>query len=48
MIHALNWADYLIIAIVGVSVLISIIRGFIREILSLAVWIIAFVVAFKF
>ena len=48
MTHALNWADYLIIAIVGISVLISIIRGFIREVLSLAVWVAAFFVAFKF
>jgi membrane protein required for colicin V production len=48
MTHIFTWADYVILAIVGISVLISIIRGFIREILSLAVWVAAFVVAFKF
>jgi len=47
-LHVLNWADYVIIAIIGISILISLIRGFIREILSLVVWIIAFFVAFKF
>lgn len=45
---ALNWVDYIIIGIIGISTLISLIRGFVREALSLAVWIIAFVVAFKF
>lgn len=37
--------DYLVLAIVGISVLFSIMRGFVREILALASWIIAFVVA---
>lgn len=47
-LHTLNWVDYVIIAIIGISVLISLIRGFIREILSLIVWILAFFIAFKF
>jgi membrane protein required for colicin V production len=46
--HILNWADYVIIAIIAISILISLLRGFIREILSLATWIIAFIVGFKF
>jgi membrane protein required for colicin V production len=37
--------DYVFLTIVGVSVLLSVMRGFIREILSLAGWIAAFVVA---
>lgn len=37
--------DYVFLTIVGVSVLLSIMRGFIREILSLAGWIAAFVIA---
>ncbi len=37
--------DYVFLAIIGLSVLISIMRGFIREVLSLAGWVIAFVVA---
>ena len=44
----MNWADYFIIAIIGLSVLISVWRGFTKEALSLAGWIIAGVVAFKF
>ena len=34
-----NWIDYTIIAIIGVSVVISIARGFVREAFSLATWI---------
>jgi len=48
MMNIFTWADYVIIAIIGISVLISIIRGFIREVLSLIVWIAAFFIAFKF
>lgn len=44
----LNWIDYAIIIIIALSSLISLIRGFIREALSLASWIIAFWVALTF
>ncbi len=44
----LNWFDYAIIIIIALSSLISLIRGFIREALSLASWIIAFWVALTF
>lgn len=37
----MNWADYAIIAIVGISVLVSVIRGFVREAMSLLVWLAA-------
>jgi len=40
--------DYVVLGIILVSVLLSIIRGFIRESLSLAGWIVAFVVASSF
>ena len=40
-----NWADWLIIAILGLSSLISLKRGFVKEALSLAIWLIAFVIA---
>ncbi|MDN5865491.1 MAG: CvpA family protein [Gammaproteobacteria bacterium] len=39
------WADYVILAIVVFSALVGMIRGFTREIFSLASWIGAFVVA---
>lgn len=43
-----NWADWTIVAIVGISGLMSLARGFVREALSLLVWVVAFVVAFYF
>jgi membrane protein required for colicin V production len=43
-----NWADWTIVAIVGFSTLISVIRGFVREALSLLAWIAALVVAMLF
>ncbi len=44
----MNWADYLIIGIITLSALISVVRGFVREAISLAGWIIAFWVALTF
>jgi len=44
----LNWLDYTIITIIAISALISLMRGFIREALSLASWIIAFWVGLTF
>ncbi|GAB7204612.1 hypothetical protein OS21_11010 [Dickeya oryzae] len=32
------WVDYVIIGIVGFSALVSLIRGFVREALSLVTW----------
>ncbi|MGH1486077.1 MAG: CvpA family protein [Cellvibrionaceae bacterium] len=40
-----NWADWAIIAILAISSLISLKRGFVKEALSLAIWVIAFGVA---
>ena len=42
------WIDYAILAIVGISGVISLMRGFIREALSLVGWIVAFWVALAF
>jgi membrane protein required for colicin V production len=42
------WVDYIIIGIIGLSALISLVRGFMREALSLIVWILAFWVAWTF
>ncbi len=41
----MTWFDYAVLAIVGISVLLSIIHGFVRELLALASWIVAFLVA---
>lgn len=44
----MNWADLIILAVLLVSSLISIKRGFVKEALSLLGWIAAFVVAMLF
>jgi membrane protein required for colicin V production len=44
----MNWADWTIVAIVGVSALLSLWRGFIKEALSLAIWVAAFIVSMMF
>ncbi len=44
----LNVADYLIIGVVAISVVISILRGFIKELLSLIIWFLGFWIALKF
>ena len=44
----MNWIDYAILAIVGISTVISVRRGFVKEALSLAGWIGAFWVAIAF
>ncbi len=44
----MNWADYTILAIVALSLLISLLRGFTKEALSLVGWIVAFWVALTF
>ncbi|QBQ56579.1 CvpA family protein [Nitrosococcus wardiae] len=42
------WVDYLIVGIVLISGLISLARGFVKETVSLAAWILAFWVALGF
>lgn len=44
----MNWADWAIIAVVALSALISLVRGFVREALSLCIWVAAVVVAVNF
>jgi len=44
----MNWADWAIIAIIVLSGLISLNRGFIKEALSLLIWVLAFVIARMF
>ncbi|MGH8414384.1 MAG: CvpA family protein [Gammaproteobacteria bacterium] len=42
------WVDYLILVIIVVSALISLLRGFLREIVSLMTWVVGFWVALRF
>jgi len=44
----MNWADWTILAIIAISCLFSIRRGFVREALSLVTWVAAFMVARMF
>jgi len=44
----MNWADFAILTIIGISALISLFRGFVREVLSLVAWVAAFWIAFTF
>jgi len=44
----MEWADYLILGIIVVSILVGALRGLVKEAFSLAVWIAAFLLAFQF
>ncbi len=44
----MNWADYAIIAILALSVLVGLWRGLIAEVLALVIWVAAFWVAWTF
>lgn len=44
----MSWVDLLILGIIAISVIVSFFRGFLREALSLLVWIAAFWVAWLF
>lgn len=44
----MHWIDIVVIAVVVLSALVSFWRGFIREVLSLLVWVAAVFLAFKF
>jgi len=41
----MNWADWVVIALISVSALLSLKRGFVKEALSLLTWVTAFVIA---
>jgi len=43
-----NWIDYSIIGLISISILMGIIRGFVREAMSLLTWIAAIFIAFVF
>lgn len=45
---AIHWADIVILAVIGISALMSLWRGFLREVLSLLAWVLAFWLAYSF
>ncbi|MDH3388143.1 MAG: CvpA family protein [Gammaproteobacteria bacterium] len=44
----MSWLDLVIIAVIALSALISLIRGFVKESISLVTWIVAGVLAFRY
>jgi len=44
----MQYADYIVLAIIAISVLVGAIRGFIKEAFSLCVWAAAFLIAFQY
>jgi len=44
----MEYADYIVLGIIAISMLVGAIRGFIKEAFSLAVWAAAFLVAFQY
>jgi membrane protein required for colicin V production len=46
--NTLNWVDFLILAVIGISILISFMRGFIKEIVSILIWCAAVLLAFLY
>lgn len=44
----MEYTDYAVLGIIAISILVGVIRGFIKEAFSLAVWAAAFLVAFQY
>jgi len=44
----MEWADYVILAVCVISIMVGALRGLIKEAFSLAVWIAAFLIAFQY
>jgi membrane protein required for colicin V production len=44
----MNWIDYSILGVILLSVVVSLIRGFVKEAVSLAIWFSAFFIASQF
>jgi membrane protein required for colicin V production len=44
----MNWADYVLIALVAFSCVAGLMRGLLREVISLVTWLLAIVIAWRF
>ena len=44
----MNWADIFILTVLGVSALLSLLRGLVKEVLSLVGWVVACWLAFRY
>lgn len=47
-IQSISTLDWMIIAVVVLSTLLSLKRGFVKEVMSLVTWVVAFIIAVKF
>lgn len=45
---AWHWVDYVIIVMVGLSVITGLMRGFVKEVIALGIWIIAIWIGFTY
>ena len=48
MLDGLIWVDFIILGVIGISALISLWRGFLKEVISLVAWVAAFFIAIVF
>ena len=44
----MNWIDFVILGVIGFSAMISVVRGFVKEALSLVIWFGAFFIASQY
>ena len=44
----MGWPDYIIIGMISVSVVVGLMRGFVKEVFALLIWVAAFLVAYNF
>lgn len=44
----MHWVDYIIIAVIGLSVITGLLRGFVKEIVALGIWILAIWLAYTY
>jgi len=44
----MTWPDYAILATIGISILVGMLRGFVKEVFSLLIWAAAFALAYQF
>jgi membrane protein required for colicin V production len=42
------WPDYIVIGIISLSVVVGLLRGFIKEVFALFIWLAAFLIAYNF
>ena len=45
---AFHWVDYVIIAVIGLSVITGLFRGFVKELIALSVWVLAIWLALNY